>query len=115
MKYWLLFFATFLGTCWMTAQTQGNSGASQLQGPSTAQGSEAEGISVSGCLSHSNGNYTLTTKKRNTYNLLGNSMDRSDMRKDMGRVVDVQGTVSLADSAKTIQLISVKSTSKTCE
>lgn len=98
------------------ATVQGNSGGSgQVGAGSNVAGSEAEGVSVSGCLGGSKGNYTLSAKNGKLYHLVGDSLDRSEIKDHVGHVANVEGTVSVADSSNTIQVISIKSRSKTCD
>ena len=127
-----------LGLTWSVAQTSGStensptgSGSSQSahagtsgqMGQSTASGH----TTVEGCLSGSNGNYTLTDKSGNTYQLTG---DNAKLSEHVGHEVKVTGTGSAASastgggasgamggsaSEKTLEVTSVKHISKTCQ
>ena len=128
----LLLSVLLLGACWAvaqdtTSQTSPNSGASSAQTSSeTATGAHT----VEGCLSGSGGNYTLTDKQGNTYQLTG---DTAKLSEHVGHEVKVTGTASsgtaasdgtatgaagtagASGSSQTLEVSSVKHMSKTCQ
>jgi len=107
-----------LGLTWAIAQD--TTGAT----PSRAAGQSASGqTTVEGCLSGSNGNFTLTDKHGTTYQLTG---DAATLSEHVGHEVKVTGTSSSgtgaaggasagAGSSPTLQVSSVKHVSKTCK
>ena len=132
-KLALLFSVILLGASWVaaqdnsTSQDQANSPAASQTASSTA-GSET---TVQGCLSGSDGNFTLTDKSGNNYTLTG---DTAKLTEHVGHEVKVTGTTSSAStspsgggsatgttgqatagSATTIEINSVKHISKTCQ
>jgi hypothetical protein len=125
----LLLSVLLLGACWAvaqdtTSQTSPNSSASSAQTSSeTASGAHT----VEGCLSGSSGNYTLTDKHGNTYQLTG---DTAKLSEHVGHEVKVTGTASSASAAsggtatgaagasgssQTLEVSSVKHMAKTCQ
>ena len=131
-----------LGLTWSVAQTGGSSetspsgstsGASQSAGAQSGssgqmgQSSASGHTSVEGCLSGSNGSYTLTDKNGNTYQLTG---DTAKLSEHVGHEVKVMGTSSAAGASSTggtsgsamggsgsqsLQVTSVKHVSKSCQ
>lgn len=132
-----------LGLTWSVAQTGGSSeaspsgstsGASQSAGAQSGssgqmgQSSASGQTSVEGCLSGSNGSYTLTDKNGNTYQLTG---DTAKLSEHVGHEVKVMGTSSAAGASSTgegpgsatgssgsqqsLQVTSVKHVSKSCQ
>ncbi|MFY9908100.1 MAG: hypothetical protein WBX02_18085 [Terriglobales bacterium] len=153
MRHLLLLSVLLLGTTWAVAQTDqatpsqttpsqtSPSEASQAPdqtSPSTAapdQNStgEASGdqttvgsgnTTVEGCLSGSDGNYTLTADNGTAYKLTGNTAKLSD---HVGHEIKVMGTTGAASasgssgamgndsSSQTLQVNSFKHISKTCK
>ena len=119
-KVLLLLSVLFLGAAWAAAQDSTPSGQS---GSATA-GSET---TVQGCLSASNGSYTLTDKDGSAFQLTGNTAKLSE---HVGHEVKITGasasasassgasagTTSGANSAsQTLQVSSVKHIAKTCQ
>jgi Protein of unknown function (DUF5818) len=132
-----------LGLTWSFAQTNGSSetspsgstaGASQSSGAQSGSSgqmgqSNASGhTTVEGCLNGSNGNFTLTDKNGNTYQLTG---DTAKLSEHVGHEVRVSGSSSGAGasasggttggasagsgSQQSLQVTSVKHVSKTCQ
>jgi hypothetical protein len=132
-KLLLLLSVLLLGACWAVAQdstSQPNSSSTDTSASSGQTGSTAAGsaTSVEGCLSGSSGNYTLSDKNGNTYQLTG---DTAKLSEHVGHEVKVTGTSSSASTtgggatagtagqaganAQTLEVSSVKHISKTCQ
>jgi hypothetical protein len=132
-KLFLLLSVLLLGACWAVAQdstSQPKSNSSDTSASSGQTGSTAAGsaTSVEGCLSGSSGNYTLSDKNGNTYQLTG---DTAKLSEHVGHEVKVTGTASSAPAtgggttastpgqaganAQTLEVSSVKHISKTCQ
>ena len=129
MRYLLLFSALLLGTCWAAEQdypSQANPGQSPGQATTSATGTET---TVQGCLSSSNGNYTLTDSSGKSFQLTG---DTAKLSEHIGHEVKITGTASSAStspsggaasgkmgqtgsSQQAIEVSSVKHISKTCK
>lgn len=143
MRQVLLFVSILLlGVSWAVAQsssTPSSSGSSAGYGAqqgagqdstATAAGSGRQGhsgagqMTVEGCLSGSNGNFTLTAKNGKTYELTG---DTATLTEHVGHEVKVTGMSAssetgsaasaggAAGSGQTLQVSSVKHISKTCK
>lgn len=129
----LLFSVLLLGACWAAAQSTATSNSSQSDSTSASSGqtgsANASGAtSVQGCLSGSSGNYTLTDKHGNTYQLTG---DTAKLSEHVGHEVKVMGTSSsaapssggaatgtagsAAGNSQTLEVSSVKHIAKTCQ
>jgi len=139
-KLLLLLSVLLLSFSWAAAQdmpsqtypsqdqtTKGQPEASQSgQTSSRTAGGET---TVLGCLSNSNGNYMLTDKNGNMYQIMG---DNSKLSEHVGHEIKVTGTVSAASGSQTgesgggmgqsggsaqqaLQVSSVKHISKTCQ
>jgi len=124
MKYLLFVSILLLGTSWAVAQSD----SSQPTSPQTSSGQTATSsggeTTVQGCLSGSSGNYTLTDKGGQTYQLTG---DTSKLSEHVGHEVKVTGTTQSASATsgssattasangQSLQVSSVKHISKTCE
>jgi hypothetical protein len=132
-QIFLLVSVLILGLSWAVAQdaTQGSTSPSRGTDPNNS-GQNAAGSAgqktVTGCLSGSNGSYTLTDKHGMTYQLTGDTAKLSD---HVGREVKITGNSNSAGSApgggaaagasggagaeKTLEVSSVKHVSKTCQ
>jgi ABC-type phosphate transport system substrate-binding protein len=128
----LLLSVLLLGACWAVAQdapSQTNSNSSETSASSGQTGSAtASGATtVQGCLSGSSGNFTLTDKNGNTYQLTG---DTAKLSEHVCHEVKVTGTTSSSASAasggtagaagangnsQTLEVTSMKHISKTCQ
>ena len=133
-KLFLLVSVLLLGACWAVAQdssSQTNPGSSRSESASSGQtgSTNANGqVTVEGCLSGSSGNYTLSDKNGNTYQLTG---DTAKLSEHVGHEVKVTGTTSSASTtgggatagatgqaganAQTLEVSSMKHISKTCQ
>ena len=128
MKQLLLVGVLLLSGAWVAAQSTSSSSGSSQTGSSTASQSgsdagQASGSqSVEGCLSGSDGKYTLTDKQGTTYQLSG---DTSKLAEHVGHEVRITGTSSSAGGSATstagaggsqsLDVKSVKHISKTCQ
>jgi hypothetical protein len=133
-QIFLLVSVLILGFSWAVAQdaTQGSTSPSRGTDPNNS-GQNAAGSAgqktVTGCLSGSNGSYTLTDKHGMTYQLTGDTAKLSD---HVGHEVKITGNSNSAGSAasggaaatgaaagagteKTLEVSSVKHVSKTCQ
>src|SRR5579864_2589941 len=134
-KLLLLLSIVLLGACWAVAQ---DSSSPSNTGSSTSSTSASSGqtgstsasgrMTVEGCLSGSSGNYTLTDKNGNTYQLTG---DTAKLSEHVGHEVKVMGTSSSASAtgagsaagttgqasgnSQTLEVSSVKHIAKTCQ
>jgi hypothetical protein len=112
-----------IGISWTVAQSSG--GAYGQTGQSKASGGGH--MTVEGCLSGSDGNYTLTDKNGNSYQLTG---DTAKLSEHVGHEVKITGTSSAAEAGagsasasgstgsaagQSLQVSSVKHISKTCQ
>jgi hypothetical protein len=122
----MLVSVLLLGLSWAIAQETPSQGSSSASG-SSAQTSETAGgqMTVEGCLSGSNGNYTITDKNGTSYQLTG---DNAKLSEHVGHEVKVTGTSASAGTGasgstessagragQTLQVSSVKHISKTCK
>src|SRR5215471_3364262 len=117
-RIFLILSIMLLGLTWAIAQDQTGSASSRAGQSASGQ------TTVEGCLSGSNGNFTLTDKHGTTYQLTG---DTATLTEHVGHEVKVTGTSSSgagaggasasagAGSAQTLQVSSVKHVSKTCK
>jgi hypothetical protein len=133
-QIFLLLSVLILGLSWAVAQdaTQGSTSPSRGTDPNNS-GQNAAGSAgqktVTGCLSGSNGSYTLTDKHGKTYQLTGDTAKLSD---HVGHEVKITGNSNSAGSAasgggaaagasagagaeQTMEVSSVKHVSKTCQ
>jgi hypothetical protein len=132
----LLLSVLLLGACWAAAQDSSSqpspSSSSPSQSSSAGQSSAGGGseTTVQGCLSGSNGSYTISDKNGTTYQLTG---DTAKLSEHVGHEVKVTGTASAAGSTspssggsaagassgsasqQSLQISSVKHVSKTCQ
>src|SRR6266567_9124940 len=116
-----------LGACWAAAQDSSQTNPdSQPMGQSTAAPAGGE-TTVQGCLSGSNGSFTLTDKNGNSYQLTG---DTAKLSEHVGHEVKITGTAESGSSAtgggtatgtsgagasRTLQVSPVRHVSKTCK
>jgi Protein of unknown function (DUF5818) len=122
----LLFSVLLLGLSWAMAQNGTSSASSSTAAGQTSHASTNGETSVEGCLSGSNGSYTLTDKNGMTYQLSG---DTAKLSEHVGHEVRITGTRSSASSnaggtassaaggagSEMLQVNSVKHISKTCK
>jgi Protein of unknown function (DUF5818) len=136
-QMFLLVSVLLLGLSWAVAQdaTQGSSspqsgssagsGSGQMSGQT---GSAAGQKTVTGCLSGSNGSFTLTDKHGKSYQLTG---DTAKLTEHVGHEVKVTGSASSSGSAgsssaasgttgsagagQSLEVTSVKHVSKSCQ
>jgi hypothetical protein len=116
----LLVSVLLLGVSWAAAQNSASPG--QTSHSRASAGSQT----VEGCLSGSNGKYTLTDQQGKTYDLTG---DTSKLADHVGHEVKITGTSgsgsasgagsamgeSSGSSGQTLEVSSVKHVSKTCK
>ncbi|SRR5579864_4728808 len=132
-KLLLLLSIVLLGACWAVAQ---DSSSPSNTGSSTSSTSASSGqtgstsasgrMTVEGCLSGSSGNYTLSDKNGNTYQLTG---DTAKLSEHVGHEVKITGNSSSGSASgtatgaagsagansQTLEVSSVKHISKTCQ
>jgi hypothetical protein len=119
MRRTLLLSSLLLGALWLVAQTYPD----QTQAPDRGTKTGNNQMTVEGCLSESNGNYTLTDSTGNVYQLVGGSK----LSEHVGHTVKVTGTnpshVPSSSSANTgaapsapptLTVTSVKHVSSSC-
>ncbi|HTS34267.1 MAG TPA: hypothetical protein VMH04_01270 [Candidatus Solibacter sp.] len=124
MRQVLLLSVLFLGVTWASAQTSPSQSSSPDASPTAAGQTSTSGhTSVQGCLSGSDGKYTLTDKSGTAYNLTG---DTSKLADHVGHEIKVTGSTGAASgssatstgsstSGQSLDVSSVKMVSKTCE
>lgn len=122
MKHVLLLSVLLLGVAWAVAQDSTTRTQSQESSQTSSQNTAGSKASVTGCLSGSDGKYTLTDKQGTTYNLEG---DSSTLAEHVGHEIKVTGTTSAGSAAsgassgmgnsQTIEVTAVKHISKTCQ
>lgn len=130
MRHLLLFSILLLGTSWMAAQSSTGTGQATPDQGTYSQNSAQTGAqtgnsqkTVIGCLSESNGQYMLTSKKGMSYQLTG---DSSELANHVGHEIRVTGTESgtgatanangqTSANGPTIEVSSMKHISKTCK
>jgi len=128
----LLLSVLLLGACWAlaqdtTSQTNSNSSETSASSGQTSSATASGATTVQGCLSGSSGNFTLTDKNGNTYQLTG---DTAKLSEHVGHEVKVTGTTSSATASaggeatgaagangnsQTLEVSSMKHISKTCQ
>ena len=125
-KLFLLVSVLLLGLSWAMAQDSTSQGSSTASGSSAQTSRTGAGqMSVEGCLSGSNGNFTITDKNGTSYQLTG---DTAKLSEHVGHEVKVTGTSgsagtgasgstesSAGGTGQTLQVTSVKHISKTCK
>ena len=127
MRQILFLSVLLLGATW--AMAQGDQNQTAPSDPSATTHSAATptssggNMTVQGCLSGSDGNYTLTDKNGTTYELKG---DTAKLSEHVGHEIKVTGSTSSSSmspsgggtetgaSQQTLQVSSVKHVSKTC-
>ena len=125
-RFLLLLSVLLLGACWAAAQDSQTNPNSQPTGQSTAAPAGGE-TTVQGCLSGSNGSFTLTDKNGNSYQLTG---DTAKLGEHVGHEVKITGSAESASSpsaggsttgasangaSQSFQVSSVKHISKSCQ
>jgi Protein of unknown function (DUF5818) len=129
-QIFLLVSVLLLGLSWALAQdtTQGSTSPSTGTSPANSgqNSSAASQKTVTGCLSGSSGNFTLTDKHGTSYQLTGDTAKLSD---HVGHEVKITGTPSSSATGgsaasgttagggaqQTLEVTSVKHVSKTCQ
>jgi len=128
MRQLLLLSVLLLGATWALAQSDQTSPTQTSPSQTTSTGAGSE-TSIQGCLSGSDGNFTLTDKNGNTFKLAG---DTAKLTEHVGHEIQVTGSASSASSAgggtstdamgqttdssqQAIQVTSVKHIAKTCK
>jgi hypothetical protein len=117
MRKLLLLPVLLLSVSWLAAQDSPSS--TQKDSSQTSAGSQT---TVEGCLSGSEGKYTLTDKQGNSYQLTGDTSKLSD---HVGHEVKITGMTSGAasdsggamggSSSQSLEVSSMKHVSKTCK
>jgi hypothetical protein len=113
MRKLLLLSVLLLGVSWAAAQNS----------PQTSKSSAASAGSqttVEGCLSGSEGKYTLTDQEGKTYDLTG---DTAKLANHVGHEVKITGTLgtaaaggsAMASGSQSLEVSSMKHISKTCK
>ena len=92
MRHLLLLSVLLLSASWAAAQNYpSQTSPSQTSSSQTAPSTAGAQTTIQGCLSGSNGNYTLTDKKGKTYQLTG---DASKLNEHVGHEIRVTGTAT---------------------
>lgn len=120
----LLLSVLLLGVAWAIGQdstTPGSTASSQSQQARTSAGE----TTVEGCLSGSNGNFTITDKNGTSYQLTGDTAKLSEHVGHEVKVTGVSGSAATGASGSaessagatghSLQVTSVKHISKTCK
>lgn len=94
MRRSLLVVAMLLCATWMLAQTSPTTNPSSTSSQSAS--SSASKTTVTGCLSGSSGNYTLTDKSGTAYQLTG---DTANLTEHVGHEISVTGTSNSSESS----------------
>jgi uncharacterized protein DUF5818 len=113
-QIFLILSIVLLGLTWAIAQDSTGATSSRAGQSASSQ------TTVEGCLSGSDGNFTLTDKNGTTYQLTG---DTAKLSEHVGHEVKITGMPSSgaasgeasAGSSKTLEVSSVKHVSKTCK
>lgn len=127
-KMFMLVSVLLLGLTWAVAQdaTQASPSAGNASAQTSGQNGSAAGEkTVTGCLSGSNGTFTLTDKHGRSYQLTG---DTAKLTEHVGHEVKVSGTASAgsnsgaatgttggAGAEQTLEVTSLKHISKSCQ
>jgi len=93
MKMSLILSSLLLCVMWAAAQTYPNQSSNQT---SSQASSTAGQTTVQGCLSGSNGNYSLADSSGNTYQLAG---DTSKLSEHVGHTVEITGTAASSSAS----------------
>ena len=125
MRQLLALSVLLLGVTWAAAQNYPSQTSPNQTTPSHKSSNTEGQTSVQGCLSGSNGNYTLTDKSGTTYQLMG---DTSKLSEHVGHEVKVTGSTeggatsstggaagTTGSASKTLQVSSVKHIAKSCQ
>ncbi len=135
MRHLLLISVLLLGASWAVAQSDSTNAQSPAARPSTSGQNDAMpassggSTSVQGCLTSSNGKFTLTGDDGNTYQLSG---DAATLSHHVGHEIKVTGSVSsetdamqpqgggsesgnMGTAKQKLEVTSVKHISKTCQ
>lgn len=124
----LLAVCLMLAASWAIAQdSPSQTNPTQTGQSPTATANSGNQTTVQGCLSNSNGNYTLTDKSGNSFQLTG---DTAKLTEHVGHQVKITGTMNAASassgsgsdatgqagasSQQVIEVSSVKHVAKTC-
>lgn len=94
MRHMLLLSVLLLGVAWAVAQD--SSQASPSTGQTANKAGSGSHTTVEGCLSGSDGKYTLTDKQGTAYTLTG---DTSKLAEHVGHEVKITGSTSSASAA----------------
>jgi len=119
----LLVSVLLLGLSWAVAQDSSAAPSSSYpaqQSAGQSQSGASGQMTVEGCLSGSNGSFTLTDKNGMAYQLTG---DTAKLSEHVGHEVKITGTSSASGSSassssasgQTLQVTSMKHISKTCK
>jgi len=119
----LLVSVLLLGLSWAVAQDSSAAPSSSYPAQQSAgqrQSGASGQMTVEGCLSGSNGSFTLTDKNGMAYQLTG---DTAKLSEHVGHEVKITGTSSASGSSastssasgQTLQVTSMKHISKTCK
>ena len=119
----LLVSVLLLGLSWAVAQDSSAASSSSYpaqQSAGQSQSGASGQMTVEGCLSGSNGSFTLTDKNGMAYQLTG---DTAKLSEHVGHEVKITGTSSASGSSastssasgQTLQVTSMKHISKTCK
>ncbi len=97
-KILLLSSILLLSVTWALAQYGSQSSTSQSSTSSESSNSGMSKTTLQGCLSGSNGNYTLTDSSGATYQLTG---DTAKLEKHIGHTIQVTGTPQTSSASNT--------------